>query len=693
MPFCSLCSSLDLGAISRTSVIGLFGLSETKHPDHSLFIYRLWANRHQAENNLTPHYDSLSHLSINAKSCQLCHLIQSSIDAFLKGFESRKKRGYYGRIPDYEIWLVGRHDADGFQILGLEKGRVVHRPSYYLMGGVGFCLDNLENHLRDIIPRRMVPLSPLSPSVLERIKSWITECTEKHEHLLSQESFMPTRLLKIVDFGQQVCLHFPGTEHNKYAVLSHCWGSIAATTLKSSSLHQLKAGIRTEDLPRTFQDAVWLAYQLGIQFLWIDSLCIVQDDPDDWAQESATMHNVYNNSFVTIAASRATESSEGFLGNRIEKSYVPVPFHSERIAGEVLAFSLPLNHVADPERSVWMEHEPLSHRAWAFQERYLSRRTLHFASDQIFFECEKSCAAEDVFQSKRYQSVSKIMSGDHFENMDEESCLREWHRLVEMYSMRKLTVRDDKLPALSGLAACFSRQLSIKSHTADLPSQYLAGLWSNNIIGELYWQCNGKGIPPEKYRAPSWSWASLDGQIDYRGLRQGSELAIVENTHVDLESPSRKFGKVLGGWISMKVIKLRPRADSVIGPGNLEFSEDGVSFRLGCSWDLDSFTTSGRRKSVLSVMKQTELVVILLQWTDYQDQGEDDDRIFGPQCLILKRVDNCSNQFETTAPVFQRIGSGVAMAAPGNRLKLKRLITDKWAMMKQQGNLEDIVIV
>ncbi|KAI0457716.1 HET-domain-containing protein [Xylaria acuta] len=634
MPFCPLCSNLDFSAISRTSVRDLFLFSEKVYPDHSPFSYipRDY-NLPQTEHNLTPHHDSLSSLSINAKSCELCCLIQSSIGVFLKGSESREKLGFSCRTPDYELWLGGRDGADGFQILGL-------------MGGVGYCLRN---------------------------------------------DFMPTRLLEIADFGRQVCLHFPGTEHSRYAVLSHCWGPVAPTTLTSRTLHKLEAGIRTEELPQTFQDAVWLTHQLEIQFLWIDSLCIVQDDPNDWAQESAKMHSVYNNSFVTIAASRATKSSEGFLGNRVEKSYVAVPFHCQGIAGEVLAFSLPLSHVGDPTRSVRMEHEPLSHRGWALQERYLSRRTLHFGSDQIFFECEKYCVAENTFEGNKYPSISQIRSSGRLEEMNE--CLREWHRLVEMYSMRKLTHRDDKLPALSGLAAYLSRQLSVESDAMDLSSRYLAGLWSDDIIGELCWGVNGRGTRPVKYRAPSWSWASLDGSIRYYTIPHKNELAAVQSIHVDLESPSRSFGKVLGGWISVKAIKLRPHADST---GNLRFSEDGVSFALGCAWDLESFAASGRRESLLSMMKETELVVMLLGWIEFQDQRQDDERLFGPYCLILKRVD-CSNHSETTPPIYQRIGFGVAIAeSEGNnnlsRLKLKQLITDKWTVMKKQGNLEDILI-
>ncbi|KAI0555419.1 HET-domain-containing protein [Xylaria curta] len=681
MPFCPLCSNLDFSAISRTSVRNLFSLCEMSYPDHYYFYYHPFGDPRQIENNLTPHYDSLRRLSVNAKSCKMCDLIKNSMATFLKGLESRQALGLAPLTPNYELYLVGRDGADGFQIIGLERGSATRQPVYALMGGVGFDLRNAESHLKDVIQRRMIPLSPSSPPVLEMIKSWIEECTEKHEHKLPRQTFMPTRLLKIADSGHQVYLQSQGAEHSRYAVLSYCWGSITPTTLTSRNIHRLEAGIRTEKLPKTFQDAIWLTNELNIQFLWIDSLCIVQDDPDDWAQESARMHDVYNNSFVTIAASRASHSSKGFLANRVEKSYVPVPFPCQGIIDEVLAFSLPLNHVANQERSIWMEYEPLSHRGWALQERYLSRRTLHFATESTF--------------SHKYSSILTTMSGDRFKEMDEKSCFEEWYRLAWMYSKRKLTQEDDKFPALGGLAAYFSGQCSVKSDDLELSNRYLAGLWSGDIIRGLCWHCEGSGTRPAEYRAPSWSWASLDGRIQYMPLHIVNELAVVRNAHVDLESPSRSFGKVLGGWISMKVIKLRPHAESVLPFGNLRLSEDETSFILGCSWDLAPVPG---QELVLSIMKETELVVIPLGWTEQQGQHPDD-KIFGPLCLILKRV-NSSNHSEITSPIFQRVGSGVAMSESEwegnedmNRLELERLITGKWTAMKQQGNLEEIVII
>jgi hypothetical protein len=263
------------------------------------------------------------------------------------------------------------------------------------------------------------------------------------------------------------------------------------------------AGIKTEDLPLTFQDAIWLSHELGIQFLWIDSLCIVQDDPNDWAYEAATTDSVYRNSFVTIAASRAAGTSDGFLGDRTEGPYVSVHFTRQGTTGEVLAFSLPPSLVSQPGRSVWMEQEPLSNRGWALQERYLSQRTLHFTSSQVIFECEKRCLAENMDRDHSYHSLSSTLSENRFRKPGVPVRYREWYELATMYSMRKLSVADDKLPALSGLAATYSRQRSIGTDPAHVSGQYLAGLWFDDIIRGLCWKSRGGGVRPSKYWTPS----------------------------------------------------------------------------------------------------------------------------------------------------------------------------------------------
>lgn len=561
-----------------------------------------------------------------------------------------------------------------------------------------FTAVGLESHLRKIIEGRKVPLSPVSLPVLERMRDWIEDCTEESEHARSRPNWTPSRLLRITDLGRKVCLHTPDKADIRYTTLSHCWGTVPPTALTSQTLQRFETGIKTNELPQTFQDAIWLTYQLHISFIWIDSLCIFQDDPDDWSKESSSMHYVYENSSVTIAATRATNSTEGFLGNRIERSYLPVPFKYQGIAGEVLAFDLALNCVGDPKRTVWMEQEPLTARGWALQERYLSRRTLHFTKHQILFESQLHCLAESYASSHKLPSMTKIMSRDYFNEVDRKGCLQDWYRLVQMYSMRKLTISDDKLPALSGLAANFSSHICLKIDTTVPSSQYLAGLWSHDIIRGLCWQ-SSDALRSPNYRAPTWSWASLDGRIEYRipWLDSINELACVESINVDLESPERIFGKVLGGCISLRAIKLRPYTIAEPINRNLWFSEDGASFRLGFSWDLESYRSRERESSLASIINETCLIVVPLGWIAKQLEIPDDpDRLLGPFCLILEAVRSPSHS-HTAIPIFQRVGSGMIMHGPDgkgiSKDGLKRLIIDKWAIRKEQGKLEEILII
>jgi hypothetical protein len=176
----------------------------------------------------------------------------------------------------------------------------------------------------------------------------------------------------------------------------------------------------------------------------------------------------------------------------------------------------------------------------------------------------------------------------------------------------------------------------------------------------------------------------LEGRIDNFALYASSaDLAVVTGTGVDLESPERKFGRVLGGWISMQVIGLSPAVESVTG-GNLSFCEDGFKFLLGCSWDIESIVKR-RPGAVTAAITETGLLVVPLVWTEHQE--DNDNSLFRPFCLILQPV-ALSSHSESPQQTFQRIGFGTAIAEPGHcegssRRDLKRLITDRWTVMKE----------
>jgi hypothetical protein len=170
-------------------------------------------------------------------------------------------------------------------------------------------------------------------------------------------------------------------EPSRYIALSHCWGPLQehekCCTFKRN-ITQRKMLIEFDDLPRTFRDAVTVARGLSINYIWIDSLCIIQDDEIDWRSEASKMGQVFSAAYCTISASSAKSSLQGFLPNRTPRSVVKVPSNT---AGSIFACVDIDDFQSDVELS------PLNNRGWVLQERALSRRTMFFTSTQVYWEC------------------------------------------------------------------------------------------------------------------------------------------------------------------------------------------------------------------------------------------------------------------------------------------------------------------
>lgn len=352
---------------------------------------------------------------------------------------------------------------------------------------------------------------------LARAVDWVNKCNE-HPNCSTGIRPLPSRVIDIGD-SNEPCVRLVETSGDSgiYATLSHCWGTSMHLTSTRSSLAARKKGIVFAEMPKTFQDAIIVARAVGIKYIWIDTLCIMQDDGEDWERESANMTSVYANSYLTIAATNAKDGSIGCFTPRPPKRYVSIDYKSkEGISGQALAFLLPIQKEALDDFYITMEEEPLSKRAWALQERALARRTLHFGKHQMYFECNNGFLGENGLRfEQRYNSVHTPMnSTDSTQAVDlmdstgstsgkfllgsvnakANPTLNHWYELLWAYGPRKLTKDSDKLPAISGLARIFSERLN---------DQYMAGLWRNSLIEGLLWQGLRVHQVPE-YRAPSW---------------------------------------------------------------------------------------------------------------------------------------------------------------------------------------------
>jgi hypothetical protein len=181
---------------------------------------------------------------------------------------------------------------------------------------------------------------------------------EKHEHCNASIAPLPTRVLDLEFPSSLDAIRLWETEgaHGHYATLSHCWGDIGHFTTSRASIAARKEGIKLEELPKTFHDAVIVARRVGTCYLWIDSLCICQDDAADWERESANMAVVYTNSYLTIAASGAQNNAAGCFSRHLGRRHIPIEFTAgDGTSGQLLAFRLPLDKAAHTRRYLEME--------------------------------------------------------------------------------------------------------------------------------------------------------------------------------------------------------------------------------------------------------------------------------------------------------------------------------------------------
>ncbi|MCJ1397977.1 hypothetical protein MMC11_001173 [Xylographa trunciseda] len=420
--------------------------------------------------------------------------------------------------------------------------------------------------------RSHVSADPLSESTLRIVQGWINECISTHSDCFTLDGvFVPTRLIDVSTPDQDPFIVEP-KDPSRYLALSHCWGKTQEVVTTTDNLPAHKVGIHFSSLSQTFKDAIHVTRKLGVQFLWIDSLCIIQDSPQDWERQSALMGNIYMDAILTIAATDAANGDQGFLSPR--RSACPLPFSINHPSTGPIADNV---WVAawTPHFKDAVEQSPLSKRAWVTQERILPPRILHFTKTKLMWECRTQTEIEgrpDTRQSKLtmiWYSPSEFSQflNNRIVSTEEFSKFMEiWHIIVGEYSQRSLTFSTDKLPALSGLAAQFQRI------TGD---RYYAGLWEKDFPHSLCWEASMPYKRPSAYLAPSWSWASFDSGVTYP-LPTNTWKSFIQFLAASSNPLGRNpLGRVSDGFLRVSALLLQVHVDLVGDNHARAFFENG----------------------------------------------------------------------------------------------------------------------
>lgn len=392
-----------------------------------------------------------------------------------------------------------------------------------------------------------VPEFSASACTFRFIQRCLGRCNVTHSRCKpTKAQCLPKRLIHIGD-SCNARIHLVESESIRndslYVALSHCWGDYGLLTTTESTVCARKECIEWEELSKVFQDAILVARHFHISYIWIDSICIIQDSKDNWEIESSRMAQVYENSFFTVAATSSPNGSISFLNTPHQvspRSHLELPWNYQNhnsipvgIRRTSLAFS------------AGTIEGPLSKRAWAWQEQVLSKRVIQFTPQEVKWHCCEECCCECSLRPERGKKS--------IETHEMQLMYAQWHELVMDYSGRKLTVLSDRLPAISGVASIFQ---------ASVSSEYLAGLWKNHLCRDLLWYCDPKepfqipvtwedGSSGDSISPPSWSWASIDGKVRYLFVGEVTEYITPIDAGCSLVGQN-PFGAVKSGFITIR---------------------------------------------------------------------------------------------------------------------------------------------
>jgi hypothetical protein len=415
----------------------------------------------------------------------------------------------------------------------------------------------------------------LEDGIPDRLHTFLNEWGNE-----SESTLLPKRVLDLGEdcpVDSNLKLRETSTrEYGRYVALSHCWQRDMILQTTEQTLARRKENIDFSGLSTTFQDAIVTCRLLGVRFLWIDSLCIIQNSKDDWEDQSSKMHIVYSGAFFTITMHGHARNPMIHHDIQISSGSGAI-VHVRRVA---LRTDLTRNLSPGPTRFSPSYLEPpneqwnrLSQRAWCYQERALSRRNLHFTGDELVIEDGgqiKWCQCSLHFTPRPQIGFSgSIQSGNFFYPGRDDLA---WREVISQYTTRMFSQKWDLLPGIAGLAQTFADNGQLGS--------YVAGLWTKDLLSWLCWRsCRWDLIdsenlsslyrrggcdralrprrlsPSKEHYVPTFSWVSRFGPCRFisEPLNTVEFQTTAEIAGFDQQQPAvNSLGRVIYSFIDIK---------------------------------------------------------------------------------------------------------------------------------------------
>lgn len=355
-------------------------------------------------------------------------------------------------------------------------------------------------------------------------RSWYQQCLNHAtcRNWRQESRILPTRLIEIwrpddqsSDLAAKICETADLSINTPYVTLSHCWGKVVIFKLLQNNLQDLSQAIPISQLPKVFQDAMYVSFELGIRYLWIDSLCIIQDSKEDWAHQSKLMGEVYANGELNIAATGYEDGLSGLFSERkaFPRKYIVLCLDCVLVDEEnekESAFEGHYFRVDEDELLHQVNFGPLNDRAWVAQERTLSRAIIHYTQEQMWWECNETIASEaftkgfstdlQIWASTEGSGQERIRSLS--KQSDRNDIYSFWRTFISTYARMAMTFHEDRFAAVAGIARLLGELID---------DNFVAGFWEGDLLPSLLLErmvYTSRNVLPIQI-GPSWSWMSF----------------------------------------------------------------------------------------------------------------------------------------------------------------------------------------